>query len=444
MKVSVSYRSILALAAPISVALFLPQINFFTNTAFLGRLGERELGVNGVAGIFYLLLQMIGYGLANGLQTQLSRRAGEGDKKALAHTLANGAMMALLLAVVLIAAACWIGPMVFRAGLHREDDVVLSIDYLLARVWGLPALVLGQVLQGFFVATGKSRALSASSAVTVAANVVLDYAFIFGHWGAPGLGLQGAALASAMAEWAGCLTLIALFLFTSQHRKYPLTRQAFRPDLALSKTTLRIAAPLMLQYGFSIGGWVVFFLFIEHLGSPALAASQILRSVFGLVSISTWAFASTTSSMVSNLIGQGKSSLVPLLVGRIIKVSLGLTGILCVALLIAGPHFLALYRNDPQLIAYALPSLYVVSLATLVMSVSTVTFNGVVGTGNTLANMTIEVTSVAIYLVYCAIVIEKMHAPLHWAWASEFVYWLSLLVISAWYLRSGRWRGKLV
>jgi len=80
----------------------------------------------------------------------------------------------------------------------------------------------------------------------------------------------------------------------------------------------------------------------------------------------------------------------------------------------------------------------------LLMSLSTVMFNGVVGTGNTLTNLAIEVTCVCTYLVYCYIVIERLRMPLHWAWASEFVYWTSLLIISFLYLRSGRWKGKKI
>src|ERR1700749_3941565 len=94
--VKITNRQIIKLAAPISLALLIPQLSFFTNTAFLGRLGVRELGVNGITGVFYLILSMIGYGLSSGMQIQMARRAGEGDEKGLAQTLTNGAMLSVL------------------------------------------------------------------------------------------------------------------------------------------------------------------------------------------------------------------------------------------------------------------------------------------------------------------------------------------------------------
>jgi Na+-driven multidrug efflux pump len=113
-------------------------------------------------------------------------------------------------------------------------------------------------------------------------------------------------------------------------------------------------------------------------------------------------------------------------------------------LLLFSSQFLSLYDNDPTLIAFARPSLIVIVLATLIMSISTVVFNGVVGTGNTLINLTIEVTSVFVYLTYCYFIIQRMRLPLVYAWGSEFVYWSSLFMISFAYLKSGRWKGKSI
>lgn len=184
--------------------------------------------------------------------------------------------------------------------------------------------------------------------------------------------------------------------------------------------------------------------FVEHLGEKELAASQILRSIFGLIGIGTWAFAATCNTMVSNVIGQGRTEEVMPLVGKIARLSLGFTAVMCIVLLLFAGPFLSLYRDEPSLVQFSIPSLRVIVIATLIMSVSTVMFNGVVGTGNTLTNLSIEVTCVCTYLVYCYVVIERLRLPLHWAWGSEFVYWSSLVVISYLYLRSGRWKGKRI
>lgn len=443
-RVSVSYRAILALAAPVSLSLFLPQISFFTNTAFLGQLGEEELGVNGVAGIFYLLLQMIGYGFATGLQTQLSRRSGEVAPELLGKTLANGFWMSGLLSIALFGIAFLLAPVVFVAGMKDPLHQRLATGFLQVRMAGLLPLLLLQVFQAFFLATGQTRILVIGSAVLVITNVLFDYLLIFGKGGFPEMGLNGAALASVLSEVAELLTLLSLFLFQKQHRRYRLQKASFRPDAGLMRHSLSVGTPLMVQYAFSIGGWQVFFLMIEHLGTRALAASQILRSVFGLLGMTTWAFSSVTSAMVSNLMGQGRQEEVLLLIRKIATISFTLTASLVTLLLIFGRSFLSFYRDDPALVSFAMPSLYVIVVAALVLSLATVYFNGVVGTGNTRVSMFIEVGCVCSYLFYCWVVVRRPNIPLHWAWGAEFVYWGSLLTLSLIYLLRGRWKGKVI
>src|ERR1700750_3352157 len=120
--VSATNKQIIKLAAPISLALLIPQLSFFTNTVFLGRLGERELGVNGITGVFYLILSMIGYGLSSGMQIQMARRAGEGDKKGLAQLLTNGSMLAVLFSFGLMLLTLWFSPSLFSYSLHESDN----------------------------------------------------------------------------------------------------------------------------------------------------------------------------------------------------------------------------------------------------------------------------------------------------------------------------------
>lgn len=439
--VEATNRQILRLAAPISLAILIPQLNFFTNTVFLGQLGERELGVNGITGVFYLILSMIGYGLASGIQIQMARRAGEGDEKELAHLLSNGVMLSIGCSLGLMLITLWMVPLLFGFSLNDNSNLSLSVGFIYSRVWGLPFLVLTQLLNSFFISINRSRMLIYGSLASTITNIALDYMLIFGHGGMPALGFKGAAIASVLSEIVGCVVMVSTFLYNNLHKEYP----AFRFlsfDVELSKRSLKVAAPLVVQFMFSIGGWLVFFFFIEHLGGQALAASQVLRNIFGIVSIGTWALATTCNTMVSNLIGQGKQKEIMGVIWKIVRLSFSYSAILAVVLLVFSRQFLSVYTSDAALIEFALPSLRVIMVATLVMSISTVTFNGVVGTGNTLVNLSMEVTCVGLYLVYCYFIISEWHSELYLCWGSEFVYWLSLLVGSLLYLRSGRWRGK--
>jgi Na+-driven multidrug efflux pump len=303
--------------------------------------------------------------------------------------------------------------------------------------------MLTQLFNSFYISTGQSKYLTYGSLAATVINIVLDYVLIFGKGSMPALGLTGAAIASVIAEMVYCFVMVGIFYFKKQYKEYPVHRH-LHFDTELSLRSLKVSSPLIVQFLFSIGGWQIFFIFVEHLGQQELAASQILRSVFGVVSIGTWALASTCNTMVSNVIGQGKQREVIPVIWKIGKISLIYALIVCVPLLLFSAAFLSIYGNDASLIALAVPSLRVIVLATVIMAISTVMFNGVLGTGNTRVNLIIEVICVCTYLVYCYYIIEVNRMPLIWAWASEFVYWTSLVVISFIYLKSGRWKGKTI
>jgi Na+-driven multidrug efflux pump len=165
--------------------------------------------------------------------------------------------------------------------------------------------------------------------------------------------------------------------------------------------------------------------------------------VFGLVGVVTWALASTCNSMVSNVIGQGKLDEVIPLIKKIIVVSFSISFLLGIAVISFPEDFLRLLTSDEMLVQKGIVSLRIVVLATWMLSVSTICFNGVLGTGNTRINMFFEFIAIIFYVVYITIVIEKLRLPLPYAWASEFVYWLSLFILSSIYLYSGQWKRSL-
>jgi len=442
-QLSIGNKDIIRLAAPISVSLLIPQVSFLTNTVFLGQLGERELGVNGMAGIFYLILSMIGGGLASGIQVQLSRRAGEGNYTGVARTFTNSMMLCLLFSLVLMLLSAVLAPLIFNNNLKDEANSALSIQFLSIRAWGLPFLLLTQLANSFYIATGQSRYLVHGALASTAINIVFDYGLIFGKLGMPEMGMMGAAIASVLSEVVFCIVMFGIFYIKKMQQRFPIFSTG-RFDVVMARRSLVIASPLIVQFMFSIGGWQVFFIFVEHLGTRELAVSQILRSVFGVAGIGLWALASSCNTIVGNVIGQGKTRLVIPVIVRSIKLAVIYAVALGAILVIFPDSFLSLYRDDADLVRFAIPSLRIVAVSSVLMAAATVMFNGVVGTGNTRVNLLIEVLCVSAYVLYCYVVIERMRLPLAWAWASEFVYWGVLIICCLLYLRSGKWKGKAV
>ena len=439
LRLAITNRQVLSIALPISMALLIPQINFITNNIFLGALGERELGTAGITGVYYLVVAVVGNGLNNGLQSIISRRAGENNFAAIGRTYIQGIRMSLFFAAAGILLTYAITPLLMQRFLHSPQVEQEAIHFLYIRVWGLPFLYIYQMSNAFLVGSNHSRYLVYGTLCETIVNVFLDYSMIGGHFGFPALGFDGAAYASIAAELTGMCVVLSCISIKGLHRRFFLFRQ-IRFDRKLSGVIFKQSVPLVLQYSMSLASWLYFYTLIEHHGTLGLAVSNTLRNIIGLFGVICWAFASTTNTMVSNVIGQGMPSKVEPLIRRIMLLSLLFC--LCIALLLnLFPRvFLGVYGQDETFIRTAIPLLRMVTGSMSLMAIATVWLNAVTGTGKTRINLAIEIVALVAYIIYVYQVLEHYQLSLVWAWGSEYLYWLILGSLAFWYMRTGKWR----
>jgi MATE family multidrug resistance protein len=441
MQLEVTTRQIVKIAGPICLALIIPQINHITNTAFLGRLGEFELAANGIAGIYYLVMYMIAYGLNNGMQVLIARRAGQRQYAGIGQLFSNGIQVGIFFSLLAILLTLVAAPWFFSKTLHDHHIYKAAVSFIRIRIWGLSFLMALNMANAFYIGSGHSKVLAVTSLCQEMVNIFFDYTLIFGKLGFVAMGLNGAATASIIAEVTGCGVAFSILFIRRYHLEYSLFSY-MRLNWSIIKNIMNVSAPLIVQFLFSIGSWFVFFIFIEHLGERSLAISNMLRSIFGFFGIFTWALAAACNTMVSNIIGQGKPELVFMVIRKIVMISLCCAVTVCVLVNLFPYTLLHIYTGNADLIAAAIASIRIISLSTILMAVAAVVMSGVVGTGNTRINLVTEIIAVIGYLLYCDIVVERMRSELHWAWGADFIYWTVIFGISYWYLRSGKWKGK--
>lgn len=439
LKLNISYRQILQMAIPISFAILVPQFNFLINSFFLSKLGPGFMGASGITGVYYLVFSVIGYGLNNGLQTLVSRRAGQDRSSEIGGLFIQSIYLTLMIAAFGIICTYGFAPAIFG---NFTDPALAkqSTSFLFIRIWGLPFLYIYQMRNALLVGTNQSKLLIWGTLAETVSNVVLDYGLIFGNLGMPKLGFNGAAYASIMAEFIGMIVVLAIINAKGMDKRFKLFDN-LQFNWQISKTIFIQSSPIILQYAISIISWEFFFILVSHDGMLALDVSQLMRLLFGFYGIFIWAFAATSSTMVSNLVGQGLSKRVMILVGRIAMLSAGSTLVVFIPVQLFTREILSLFNDDLAFLTMAIPVLRIVSVAILMMSVSTVCLNAVTGTGNTRINLMIEMITVVMYILYVYLVMEVFNMSIAWGWGSEWVYWTSIFIMSFAYLKSGKWNN---
>ena len=434
-----SYRNIWRVAYPILISLVMEQMIGLTDTAFLGRVGEAELGASAIAIIYYMVLFMIGFGFSLGAQIIIGRRNGEGDYTATGKIFWTGLYFVLGLSGIIILLSELFSPWLMRLMVSSEAIYEASLSYVRWRLPGMVFAFITTMFRAFYVGTTQTRTLTLNSVVMVLSNIVFNWILIFGKFGCPALGITGAAIGSSLAELVSLIFFIVYTRMKCDREKYGLDKAALF-DIRELKGMMPVCSWTMIQNTISISTWFIFFLYIEHLGERALAISNITRSVSGLLWVVLQAFSATCSTLVSNIIGEGHQEKVMSLVKRILKLSYGIVSIMVLLVCIFPEIVGRIYTDIPDLIDASVPAIIIMATSYILNVGGQVFFQAVSGTGSTKTAFKLEMIALVVYTAYCTVIIGMMKLDVSICWTAEHVYAGMLLICSLWYMSSGRWK----
>ncbi len=436
---AITYRNIFSVAMPIMVGGFIQFLVNFTNTAFVGQLGEMPLNAVGNAGLIYITLFVAGQGFSTALQILVARRKGQNKIKQIGLIFDHGLIIMAVISVLLL-----IGVGLFSTYLMQylvNDKAILAgmQQFLNYRVWGYLFSIVQLGIIGYYMGIAQTRILTYSTIIIAVLNVFLDYSLIYGKFGLPNMGIAGAGLASTLSEAASLLFVLIYQRFDKETKHYGL--YAFRKiKTSIFKKLIKLSYPLVAQRFISLFAWTAFFLMIEKTGSKDLAVSQIIRSLYFLAFIPIFGFGSATGTFVSHYMGQKDTKSVILSIKKIGLVSGIFTFVFVHGYLFYPRPIISLLTNEEYLITETIPILRLIVSSMLIHSFVMVVFSAVSGVGDTKASFFIEATSILIYLVYCYYTCIVSPQSLFVIWSAEFVYFGLLAILSLGYFKWVKWK----
>ena len=201
-------REIWKVAYPILISLIMEQLIGMTDTAFMGRVGEVELGASAIAGVYYLAIFMLGFGFSIGSQILIARRNGEGNFRMIGPIFYQGIYFLLVMALVMFTLSRLFSPWILSHVVASPRVCEAAVSYINWRVFGFFFSFVAIMFRAFFVGTTQTKTLTLNSIVMVMSNVVFNYILVFGKLGFPALGIAGAAIGSSLAELVSMLFFI--------------------------------------------------------------------------------------------------------------------------------------------------------------------------------------------------------------------------------------------
>lgn len=434
-----TYKQIWLINLPIMISLLMEQLINLTDSIFLGHVSQIDLGASALAAMYYTAIYMLGFGFSLGAQVVIARRNGEGRHEDVGKVFFQGLFFLSAFAIVVFVLSKLFSPALLRMVISSDNVYQATMQYIGWRdysyLFAFPLLA----IRAFFIGTTKTKILTANSLVMVLCNTLFNYLLIFGKAGFPKLGISGAAIGSSLAGLVGLLFMI-VYMWRHVNKKQYGLRVVF--DLKLSLHLLNISVWTMVRSFFCIAPWFLFFVAIEHLGECELAAANVVRSISMLFFVIVNSFATTTISLVSNLIGAKQIEKVMPTIRRVITLNYALGIPLMLLAFAFSGILLRLFTNEAAVIHTAFYP-FCVMLSTFIISVPAYTYcNTVIGTGNTKMAFMFQMINIAIYLVYLFLLSRTEDIPLAMYWTAEQLYVIVLLVLSLWYLKRNKWQNK--
>ena len=443
LKTSITYKEIWKIAYPIILGSIVQNIISVTDTAFLGRVGEVELGAAAIGGVFYLTLIMLGFGFSIGTQIIVARRFGENKQNEIGSVIEHSHYFLIVLAFVLVVSMKGLMPFIFDKILDSNHVKIATEEYLNYRIFGLLFACVNFGFRAFYIGIAKTKVITWTTIFMALTNVFLDYALIFGNFGFTSYGIAGAAIASVIAEITACIFFIFYTLKFVDIKFYGLFKfEKF--SFSLFKRILTVSLPMMMQNFISFTGWFFFFLFVEKMGEHALAISNVIRSIYVVMLIPIWGFTSATNTLVSFVIGRERTNEVIPVVIKILKLCIVGVILLVVTNMLIPEKVLSIYTNNQTLIQDSFPSLKIVSIAAIFLTIGFVLFSGVSGTGMTKISFSIETIAIVMYVLITYLLVNIKNPRVDIVWTVEIFYGIIIGSLSIIYLKYGNWKNKRI
>ncbi len=298
-------RQTLKLAVPLISGQLSQMLMGVTDTVMIGRVGVAPLAASTFANTVLAMPFVVGFGLLSSVSVRVSQAHGAGDRVAAGEALRHGTWLALFWGLLIVAAVALVTPFLHRFGqpvevVERAPVYLLTcaislVPAMLTTAWKNHADALNRPWAPFWIGLG-----------AIALNVLLNWLWIFGHWGFPALELEGAGYATLAARVIGAAALLVWLGRWSGLRSWLPVHWLAAWKRGEFVSLLRIGAPASLQLLAEVTAFVVATLMIGTLGVEPLAAHQVAITCAATAFMVPLGIAMATTVRVGEIAGAGE------------------------------------------------------------------------------------------------------------------------------------------
>ena len=435
------FWQIAALAGPLMLQNLSQTLLGVIDTYFVSRIGTDALAAVGLGGVLYFAVMMLFRSVANSAVVFVGRAFGEQAYAKIGDDIWRCLNMVgwLSLGVVLLPAFFgWL--MHFVVPAEAPQVRLLSTAYLQIRVLEIPLVMFSAVVWGFMVGRGDSRTPMALAWITVLLNMLLDWMLVLGNWGAPALGVAGAAYATVMSNGVNAL-LSAYILWRRPSRLAFGTGRARLASWAELRGVLRIGLPMGIGDFLEIASFSAFFALMARLGTGVAAANQIALQYMSISFTLGVGINMATSSLVAQYLGAKQPDEAEKVGYRACLLAMICMGLIGLGYLVAPEALMGIFSDEPRVVDAGVTILTLMAFYQIFDAVGIVLAGALNGAGDTTFTMLVRsILSWGMFIPLVWVLINYANVDVLGAWMGALAYLGSITIIYFFRFRSGRWK----
>lgn len=414
------YKVILKLAIPIMLANLIQTIYNLTDTYFVSRIGDIEVGAVGMVWPIIFCFIGLGGGISLGAVALISQSIGAKDESAARKASGQIIIFSFLLGIVMCLLGYVVSPFILRAMGATGQIYTLAWRYLSIIYIGIPFMYVFFAFQAIEQAQGNMTLPMLLSGVSVVLNIVLDVLFIL----VLGLGVAGAAYATIIARvLLGIFSMI--YYFASSKRMYKPTIRELRPNFGIIAKICKIGIPASVGQVTTAVGFIVVNGFVLSYGSSVLTAFVIGNRIVSLAVMPCFGIGSALSTIVGQHLGAGYIDRTKRVLYAAAKVSVMVGAVGVILLLFTREPFIRAFTDDNNVIAQALDYSLMITLALPLMGIYNVWTGFFIGAGNGTFSMLTMISRLWIFRIPSILVLKYV---IH---MNEYAIWYPIIISNA-------------
>jgi multidrug resistance protein, MATE family len=340
-------RGLLLLSLPIIGGHLAQMLLHVTDTVMMGWYGVTELAALVLAASAFFFLFILGSGVGIGLMGMLSASLGRGDEVQVRRDTRMGLWLSIAYGILVLPALIWSGPVLLALG-QKPELATLAQDYLRIAGFGMVPALIVMVLRSYFAALERASVVLWVTLGAVVMNAGLNWALVFGHWGAPELGVRGSAIATLGAQVLSAVALIGYAVWLPATRRFHLFGRFWRPDWGTMGQVLRLGIPAGMTAIAESGMFIAAALMMGWVGKVELAAHGIALQVGGLAFMLYMGISNAVTVRLGKAFGERDRAAMEGVVKASLLLTLGICGLVITGFLLAPRVIIGTFLDEGQ------------------------------------------------------------------------------------------------